>query len=216
MKFMLTDNVKIVNGHTLYQICATENKGLVRVGELGGFIESAKNLSQEGACWIKRDSIVFGSSRITDDARVVNSTIIDTNVFGGSYIVGSKLTDSIVHDSHIVDTRVIKSHLMNVGCFGEKPANLYDSRLENTTLAGLFKFESVEIGAPCNFIGPIHMSDSHIKIPIVLHTDTALHINNRWTIDVRYETDQCVAYFTNRDTNRTICRTTEIDCQTWS
>lgn len=217
MKFILTDNVKIVNGHTLYQICASENKGLIRVGELGGFIESAENLSQEGACWITKDSVVLGSSRITEDVRIVNSTIIDTNVFGGSYITGSRLNNSVVHDSHIVDARIIKSHLMDVRCFGEKPATLYDCQLENTTLAGRFRFKHVEIEAPCSFTGPIYMSNRRINIPVILYTDDELYINSEWTIDVHYETDCCTVRFTNSGINRTIYKkVTKIDYNTWS
>lgn len=217
MKFILTNNIKIVNGHTLYQICAIENKGLVRAGELGGFIEHVENLSQKGLCWITEDSAVLGCSRINGDVRIVNSTIIDTNVFGDSYIIDSRLKNSIVHDSHISKTRVIKSHLMNVRCFGEKPATLYDCRLENTTLAGSFKFKDVEIEAPCSFTGPIYMSNRRINIPVILYAADTLYINSEWTIDVHYRADCCTVRFTDKDTNRTIHKkVTKIDYDTWS
>lgn len=216
MKYILTDNVKTINGHKLYQICATESKGIVKAGELGGFVESATNLSQDGLCWIAKESIIYGCSHISDNVRIVNSTIIDTDVFGGTYVTSSRLENSVIHDSHIANTRVIESHLMNVRCFGEKPANLYDCQLQNTTLAGPFKFESVEIEAPCSFTGPICMSNRYIKIPIVLYTNNELRINREQTIDVHYKADQCEVCIVNKDATETIYRTTKIDYQTWS
>ncbi len=216
MKYILTNNTETINGRKLYQICAIENKGIVSAGELGGFIESTGNLSQEGLCWVTKDSSVFGCSHISDDVRVVNSTIIDTDVFGCSYIIGSRLKNSVVHDSHIAGTRVIESHLMHVGCFGERHATLYDCQLQNTELTGPFKFENVEIEAPCNFTGPIYMSNRCIKIPLILYTGSELHIDREWTIDAHYKTDECEVCLVNKDATKTIYRTTKIDHQTWS
>lgn len=215
MKYVLTNNTKTINGHKLYQICAIENKGIVKAGELGGFIENTGNLSQDDLCWIAKGSVVYGCSHISDDTRVVNSTIIDTDVFGSSYVCGSRLENSVIHDSHIAGTKVIESHLMCVRCFGERPATLYDCQLRNTELTGPFTFECVEIEAPCRFTGPIHMRDRRLRIPIVLHTGDELHIDREWTIDVYYKNDECAVRLVNRDTTKNICRTIEIDHQTW-
>lgn len=216
MKYVLTDNTKMINGHKLYQICAIENKGIVKAGELGGFIEYPENLSQDGLCWITRKAKVFGCSHISDDARIVNSTIIDTDIFGGSYVTGSTIENSVVHDSHIADTRIVESHLMRVRCFGEKPAILYDCQLQNAELTGLFNFTSVEIEAPCRFTGPVRMRDRRLRIPIILHTDEPLHIEGEWSIVVQYENDECITQIINKDATRTIYRTTKIDYQTWN
>ena len=48
MKYELTDNKK--NGLT--QIRALRDFGAVKAGDLGGWIESEKNLSQGGDCWV--------------------------------------------------------------------------------------------------------------------------------------------------------------------
>lgn len=216
MKYVLTDNTKRINGHKLYQICAIENKGAVKAGELGGFIEYPENLDQDGLCWITREANVFGCSHISDNARIVNSTIVDTDISGGSYITGSTIENSIVHDSHIADTKIVESHLMHVRCFGENPAILYDCQLQNTEFAGSFTFEDVEIEAPCSFTGPIHMSNRRIRIPIILHTNEPLHIEGEWDIVVQYENDECITQIINKDATRTIYRTTKIDYQTWS
>lgn len=52
MKYKLTDNKKEFYGRTLFQIEATASFGSVDKGELGGWIESEKNLSQEGDAWV--------------------------------------------------------------------------------------------------------------------------------------------------------------------
>ena len=40
------------NGHTIYRIEANRNFADVKAGDLGGYIESTENLSDEGDCWI--------------------------------------------------------------------------------------------------------------------------------------------------------------------
>jgi hypothetical protein len=52
MKYKLTENFIEYKGKKLYQIQSLKNFSDVAVGELGGYIESEKNLSQEGDCWI--------------------------------------------------------------------------------------------------------------------------------------------------------------------
>ena len=43
-KYELTSETKIVFGKTLYRVKAKMDFGLIKKGELGGFIESEKNL----------------------------------------------------------------------------------------------------------------------------------------------------------------------------
>lgn len=47
-KYILTDETKVVNGHTLYRIKAIKSFGDVRDDDLGGFIEKEDNLSHDG------------------------------------------------------------------------------------------------------------------------------------------------------------------------
>ena len=47
-KYELTSETKIVFGHILYRIKALSSFGCVSAGDLGGFLESEKNLSQNG------------------------------------------------------------------------------------------------------------------------------------------------------------------------
>ncbi len=89
--FLLSHRKKIyarnMNGEnkliTLYRIQAIKDikdpsgKILVKKGELGGWIQSGKNLSQSGSCWIYDDAIVC------QDATVENSAIVKNNASVG-------------------------------------------------------------------------------------------------------------------------------------
>ena len=54
----------------------------VEAGELGGYVQSEDNLSQEGSCWIYdravccEDAVVSGDARICDDAVVRGSALV--------------------------------------------------------------------------------------------------------------------------------------------
>jgi len=52
--------------HKLYRIRALKDFSDVKAGDLGGFVQSEKNLSQTGNCWI------YDNARVYDDAYVYN------------------------------------------------------------------------------------------------------------------------------------------------
>ena len=54
----------------LYRIIAVRSFGMVREGALGGYIESEKNLSHEGFCWIYDHAKVYDEARVYGDAVV--------------------------------------------------------------------------------------------------------------------------------------------------
>ena len=86
-KYELTNDTKKVSGHTLYQIQAlidfkTINGEQVKAGDLGGWIESENNLSQEGSCWVANRAKVFEDAQVRDNAIVTN----DATIFGRAQI----------------------------------------------------------------------------------------------------------------------------------
>ena len=71
MKYELTDETIEVYGRTLHRIKALKDIGTsVKKGDLGGFVESERNLSQEGDCWICDSAKVFGSPNVFGSAEV--------------------------------------------------------------------------------------------------------------------------------------------------
>ena len=69
-KYELTSETKIVFGHILYRIKALSSFGCVSAGDLGGFLESEKNLSQNGNAWVFGNAEVYGDARVSGDAEV--------------------------------------------------------------------------------------------------------------------------------------------------
>ena len=69
-KYELTSETKIVFGHILYRIKALSSFGCVSAGDLGGFLESEKNLSQNGNAWVFGNAEVYGDARVYGNAEV--------------------------------------------------------------------------------------------------------------------------------------------------
>ena len=106
-KYKLTDETTKIDGKTLYRIEAIIPFAKIHEGDLGGFIESEKNLSHEGDCWVYDESMVSGNAIIKDNSVVCDESWVkdDATVEGkaiirNSAIVGGK---AIVKDTAWVD-----------------------------------------------------------------------------------------------------------------
>ena len=84
-KYILTDDVIDFNGHTLHRIKAVRDFDCVKAGDLGGFIESEKNLDHDGDAWVTGDAVVSGDAWVTGDAVVTGSA----HVTGDARVTGS-------------------------------------------------------------------------------------------------------------------------------
>lgn len=82
-KYELTDETKIVDGHILHRIRALKDFNNVKKGELGGYVESTNNLSQDGLCWIFDNSNVYENARVSGDARILG---IDVKIYGNAEV----------------------------------------------------------------------------------------------------------------------------------
>lgn len=71
-KYRLTEETTKVGNRPLYRIQALRDFGNVKEGDIGGYIESEKNLSQDG------DACVYGNARVYGDARVYGNADIKT------------------------------------------------------------------------------------------------------------------------------------------
>ena len=102
-KYILTDDVIDFNGHTLHRIKAVRDFDCVKAGDLGGFIESEKNLDHDGDAWVTDSALVFDSARVTDSALVTDSARVSgaawvtdsARVFDSARVTG----DALVTDS---------------------------------------------------------------------------------------------------------------------
>ena len=76
-KFEFTGETKVINllfrTVTLHRIRAVAEFGLVKVGDLGGWLEKEENLSQEGKAWVCGDAEVCGDAKVWGNAEVFSA-----------------------------------------------------------------------------------------------------------------------------------------------
>ena len=84
-KYELTDETKSMCGLTAYRIKALKSFGIVKKGDIGGFISKEANLSHGGNAWVFDDAWVFGDAWVFDDAWVFGNA----KVFGDARISGN-------------------------------------------------------------------------------------------------------------------------------
>ena len=79
-KYKLTSETKVINGVELHRIKALKSFGNIKEGDLGGWIESEKNLSQDGNAWVYDNAKVRGNATIRGDAWVFDNAEVSGNV----------------------------------------------------------------------------------------------------------------------------------------
>lgn len=92
-KYELTAETKEIGGVTLHRIRALIDipEHDVKAGDLGGWIEAERNLSQKGAAWVADEARVMGEALVMDSALVTNSAC----VMGNALVADSaRVTDS--------------------------------------------------------------------------------------------------------------------------
>lgn len=78
-KYELTSETKVINGVELHRIKALKSFGNINKGELGGWIEDEKNLSQDGDSWVYDNATVYENARVFDNATVCGYAVISGN-----------------------------------------------------------------------------------------------------------------------------------------
>lgn len=81
MKYKLTGEEKLWGCTSLHRIQALRDipRHGVKAGDLGGWIEGVRNLSQFGDCWVADDAKVFGHrARVEDDALISDVAQVTT------------------------------------------------------------------------------------------------------------------------------------------
>jgi UDP-3-O-[3-hydroxymyristoyl] glucosamine N-acyltransferase len=102
---LVEDDFIIHEGRKLYRIRALKKidtrKTLIFKGDIGGYIESYHNLSQEGECWIFPDAKVYGNARVKGDVKLY----IGVKVYGNARIEDCA---SIASGAEIFDNAIVK------------------------------------------------------------------------------------------------------------
>lgn len=90
---ILKTNTYNMNGKTLYRIIAIRNFGDIKKGEIGGFVESERNLSHNGNCWIHDDAKVYEKGKVYGDAQIYDHSMVygKAKVYGHAKLFKSSL-----------------------------------------------------------------------------------------------------------------------------
>lgn len=91
MKYKITKDYKLTpQGKKIYRIEALKDFADVRKGDLGGYISSESNLSQEGDCWVYDNAMVFGNAKVYGYAMVCDNAWVfgDAWVFDDAWVFG--------------------------------------------------------------------------------------------------------------------------------
>jgi carbonic anhydrase/acetyltransferase-like protein (isoleucine patch superfamily) len=103
---------KEFDGRTLYRVIALKDFYAVKVGDIGGWIETEANLSQDGNSWIEDEAKVFDNAQVSGDAYIYDNARIfgnahvfgNTQVFDSAQIYGNALVsgDSVIYDNTLI------------------------------------------------------------------------------------------------------------------
>lgn len=101
------DESEMEEEYRLYRIQSLRDFGDVKKGDLGGYIQTQKNLSHSGNCWIYDKAIAGDDSKVKDNAKVMDGAIVR-----GAAVVSKNavLTDGtrVASSAIVTDNAVVK------------------------------------------------------------------------------------------------------------
>lgn len=160
-KYKLTNYTIMFEGRKLYRIRRLSD------GLLGGWVESERNLDQNGECFIFGDAIVFGNARVYENAYIYGNA----QIFGDAKIYGDA---KVYEHAKVYD---------NARIFGEAEVFGY-SRINNRAdICGNTKIKNnLILDTGCYYLGDIE--EEYLNYEVFtssnFETITALLTKNGW------------------------------------
>ena len=135
-KYELTDETVRINSIILHRIKALTDFGDVDAGDLGGWVESERNLSHDGNAWVYDNALVYGNARVYGNALVYGNARVYGNalVYGNARVYG----DAQVCGNAWVygDAQVCgNGHLLQVGPIGSRDGYTTFYRAKDNTIS---------------------------------------------------------------------------------
>jgi len=78
-KYELTYEILEWHGRTLHRIRALRDFGSVKAGDLGGWVQSERNLSHEGSCWLYGEAKAYDSACLYNNAHAYDEAELFDN-----------------------------------------------------------------------------------------------------------------------------------------
>lgn len=154
-KYELTEETMVLdNGTVLHRIRALCDFANVKAGDLGGWVEGEKNLSQSGNCWVHDNAKVWGVAVVLGNAHATQRA----QVWGRARVMGyACVTDDVkVYDDAIVSEEAQVWN--NVKVYGrshlhEKAFVINDAEVSDSVRVG----GAVNIGGNSRLCGDVNL-----------------------------------------------------------
>ena len=90
-KYKLTDETITYKCKVLRRIEALKDFADVKKGDKGGYVESGKNLSQIGKCWVYNNARVYENAKVSNNAKVCDNSEVGGNaiIYGNAIVCGN-------------------------------------------------------------------------------------------------------------------------------
>ena len=150
-KYELTTDTKIRFGRKLFRIKALVSFGNVKAGELGGYVEDEKNLSQNGDAWVCDNAEVCDNARVCGNAWVCGNARVYDNawvcdnaeVCGNAWVYGDAW---VCDNAEVCDNARVCGNAWVCGNADYVCAKGLGSACRSTTF---FKCKNGDIGVAC-------------------------------------------------------------------
>lgn len=153
----------------LFQVLALRDipneYALVKEGELGGFVESEKNLSQSGDCWITENVVVAQDAVVEGNALVEDSMVHENARISGK----ARISESTIKGDTIIEDAVVSSSEVSGATFISGAVHLEDCIVQDTEIRASDKFmiqgsmlQKKSMLSGCGFIENLVMENSVI------------------------------------------------------
>lgn len=194
----------VVEGRTLYRIRALKDFYIVKAGELGGYIQEERNLSQEDTCWVFDNAKVHGTAMVTYIGVVRDNAEVDDGckITKGCVSENAKVTNYSTVKGGVVSGNAIINNSKVSNCASiSGDANLYKTVAtgyckidSNAVLRGSYIDGQSVIGEN-NYTGKnVHLTDVKL-LPGVKVTHQAFIRRVTLGFDVDYMTQ--LSYYTD-------------------
>lgn len=176
-KYRFSGTRKMVGIFTMNQIEALIDipSMNIKVGDLGGWIASEKNLSHEGTCWVSKGAVVLEDAVVSEDALVMKDAVISGKavVFGNSVITGeTKVFDNASVENSKINAKALiqgSARIINSTVGGNtkvsEHACISDSRVitENGIICGSVSISNSKVaGEDLEILDAVNIIDSTI------------------------------------------------------
>ena len=151
---MIKESKTIFKGREVFRVKALKNFGNVKAGDVGGWVCSYNNLSQEGDCWIYDEANCLDNAMLFNNAKMYDNSVMFDNaemsdnaiMFGNSvmYYNAIMLDNSVMYDNAEMygnaimfgNTRMLDNAILygNAKMFGNSVMYGNARMLDNATL----------------------------------------------------------------------------------